>query len=206
MLNEKQIKCLLISSLGKKYQARLIGVEVPFLSGKRWADVLLITKKGELIAFEIKSDYDSLRRMSRQLEDYTRTFNQVYVILSGKFRNSEALRSLPKAVGYAFIDSRKKPIEFARQAKSRKRLSKSNLLFFLWRKDLLICRRGKKDSVEQLRTRMGRACSLTGIQKKAVNALTERYEGRYRTFLREKSDRIQEEDLNYLTKTFWGSF
>ena len=204
MLNEKQIKCMLLDFLDKKYRARMIGVEVPFLSGKRWADVLLVTKKGELIAFEIKSDRDSLRRMSRQLEDYTKTFNQVFVILSSKFRKNDAMRTLSKAIGYAFIERGR--LKFIRQAYSRRRLSKANLLFFLWKKDLSMYRRGTKDTVEKLRARMKRANSLNETKKHAVNALLGRYQNRYKTFLSEKSKRVQKEDLDYLTKTFWDTF
>lgn len=204
-LNEKRIKCLLLDSLEGKYRAKMIGVEVPFLAGQRWADLLLITGQGELIAFEIKSDHDSLRRLATQIEDYTQTFDQVRLVLSEKFKNSPLLRALPRAVGIEFVDGARRRIKCSRRARVRTRLSKRHLLFFLWEKDLAKFRRSKQDSVQEMRNRMERACTLETIKKCAVVALVGRYRGRYKTYLREKSKRVQEEDLSFLTKTSWNT-
>ena len=70
LLNEKQIKCLLIDHLLNTNVDSIIAIEVPFLSGKRWVDVLLITADRNLIVYEIKSDFDSLRKLESQLVDY----------------------------------------------------------------------------------------------------------------------------------------
>ncbi len=206
MLNEKKIKCLLLDYIMKKYQTRIVGIEIPFLSGKRWADVLIITNNGEMIAFEIKSDLDSLKRMSRQLQDYTKTFDQVYVIFSTKFKKNNLIRALPKSIGYAFINNKKLDFDFIKQAYLKQRLSKENLLFFLWKKDLTKYQTKKTDTVALLRRRMKKSQNLAIIRKLAINALIRRYKDRFKIFLKEKSKRVQEDDLDYLTKTFWGTF
>jgi hypothetical protein len=204
-LNEIRIKCLLLDHIEANYNPQAIGVEVPFMAGQRWADVLLITGNKELIAFEIKSDRDSFRRLEEQLADYTNTFNQVYLILSRKFIGSKILRRLPASVGYAFIDAQRKKLIFERRAQKRTRLSKDNLMFFLWKRDLGRFQLKPSDSVELLRERMKRSMPLSTIKKRATDALLGRYRKRYLAFRREKSIHVHAEDLNCLTKTFWGS-
>lgn len=200
------MKCLVLDFIAQRYRAKIVGVEVPFLSGRRWADLLVITESGKLIAFEIKSDRDSLRRMANQIEDYIRTFDQVHLILSEKFRKSPLLKSLPRSIGYGFIDSKKRRVDYVRPPRARSRLSKENLLYFLWRKDLSAHEKSKQEPTEDVRRRMGRALSMSRIKKLAREALVRRYAGRYRVFLREKSSRVHVEDLLCLTKASVNTF
>ncbi len=96
----KKIKAVLIDHLLKKSRS-VICVEVPFLGGKRWADIVEL-KENSLIAYEIKSELDSFTKLKEQLYDYVNTFNEVYVILSKKFIGKH--KDLPKSVGYFWVD------------------------------------------------------------------------------------------------------
>lgn len=200
-LNEKEMKCLLLDFLAEHYPAKLIGVEVPFLSGNRWADVILLSKSSQLVAFEIKSDFDSLRRLARQIDDYIKTFNRVYVVLSRKFRG--AVKILPRSVGVLLVGDSEKNVVLLREARPRVRLSKKNLSYFLWKKSLSAHARSHRDTADILRKRMLRASSLKEIRTAALNAIAHRYEERYRVFLRQKSARVQIEDLDFLTRSSW---
>ena len=105
---KKKIKAVLIDYLLKnKSHERIICAELPFLGGKRWADIVEL-KENSLIAYEIKSDLDSFTRLEGQLDDYINTFNEVYVILSKKFIGKE--KNLPKRVGYFWIDLDKEEV------------------------------------------------------------------------------------------------
>lgn len=200
-MNEKLIKCRLVDILLNKYPKGLIGIEVPFLAGKRWVDVLLINKKEELVAFEVKSKFDTLRRLEAQLTDYLRTFDRVYLVLSIQFKEHKLIATLPKGVGYAYVYNDGN-ITFIRDATNNKRLLKSNLSYFLWKRDLISFSKHKQDSVEKLRMRLSENCSLRDIHKMAVEALWERYQDRFDVFKREKSKYTHQEDLEYLTKIY----
>ncbi len=84
--NEKKIKATLIDYLLREGRGsnNIICAEVPFLGGRRWADIVEL-KENSLVAYEIKSELDSLVNLSDQLADYMDTFNEVYVVLSKKF-------------------------------------------------------------------------------------------------------------------------
>ena len=91
--NQNRIKTLLIDKIikdNKNIDDYIICSEVPFLSGKRWADLVVLTKDS-LIAYEIKSELDSLTRLSEQIKDYSKTFDKVYLVLSKKFKKIPAI-------------------------------------------------------------------------------------------------------------------
>ena len=201
ILNEKLIKCRLIDYLLQHYPVKLLGVEVPFLSGKRWVDVLLITDTNRVIAFEIKSELDTLKRINAQLKDYTKTFDQVYVIFAEKFSKIKAAKTLARNVGYGVINPQGTQIKIKRKPRTRNRLSKKNLTYFLWRKDLQKPKAARLTS-EDLRRSLEKTTSLDELHKKAINALITRYQERYALFLREKSSYTQIDELECLTKTF----
>lgn len=200
-MNEKLIKCKLIDYLLKKYPNSIVGAEVPFLAGRRWVDVLLINRKRELIAFEVKSEFDTLRRLESQLKDYLRTFDRVYIIFSTKHKNHNVISRLPKNVGYAFIDNNEK-LSFVKAAIKNKKLFKLNLSYFLWKKDMLIFRRNQSESAIKLRARLMKQKSVSDIHEMAIKALLERYLERFNIFINEKSQHTHQEDLEYLTKIY----
>jgi hypothetical protein len=60
---------------------------------------------GESIAYEIKTDYDTLKRLPKQLADYSCVFEYVYVVCSER-RSANVEKKLPAHVGiYAYRDS-----------------------------------------------------------------------------------------------------
>ena len=204
-MNEKEIKCILIDYLMKKYPNGIIAVEVPFLAGQRRVDVMLITEN-ELVAFEIKSELDSLRRLEGQLIDYQETFTQVYVILSEKFKQQHSIISLlPQNVGYGFLKTKSREICIKRNAKKRTRLSKENLSFFLWRKDLQALGRSN-DSANSLRKKFIKNNSVIMILAMAIEAIRARYEIRFNDFKKSKSKYTHLEDLEDLTTTYGEIF
>lgn len=205
MVNEKFIKCKLVDYLLKTYPVDTIGVEVPFLSGKRWVDVLLITKRKELFAFEIKSDVDTLKRFSGQIKSYGTSFSKTYVVVSKKYIHDKRLKNLPRNIGSLLVSTEGTVAE-VKKATPTKKLSKKNLAHFLWKSDLQKYVDSKADSVELLRSRLCKKNTVSQIYKQAVNSLIFRYKKRFSLFLSEKSVPTSYADLDYLTKTYGDIF
>jgi len=200
MVNAKQLKCKLIDFLLTKFTPRLIGIEVPFIATRRWVDVLLLTKNNVLIAFEIKSDHDNIKRLKGQLKDYKHSFRQVYTVLTTRFNKKEILTSIPVETGIILFDENTNHFSIERKAKNSSSLRKTNLAYFLWRKDLNKQTKKQTSSME-LRELFVRQNNLDSIYKAAILALEQRYEQRYKLFLKEKTqDKTHISDLDYLTK------
>ena len=198
--NEKKIKSVLIDYLLSKNESNnIICSEVSFLSGKRWADILEL-KEDSLVAYEIKSDLDSLRRFKEQLKDYSETFNEVYVVLSRKFKGQERL--LPPEIGYFWVDTGrdKRPLSIGRKARRRTNLKKENLSHFLWKKDISRYLKEPCENVVLMRNKFTKKNSLKYIHLLAIKALRERYEGRFELFLKEKSEKTHFSEIDVLTK------
>lgn len=63
----------------------------------------LAMMNGESKAFEIKTDYDSPKRLLKQLEDYHRIFNKVYLVVSCD-KVTEYLNIIPDYIGVLTLD------------------------------------------------------------------------------------------------------
>ncbi len=196
--NEQKIKAQLIDDLIKKNQDQsLICSEVPFLGGKRWADIVEI-KKNSLIAYEIKSDLDSLVKLREQLSDYTGTFNEIYVVLSKKFKPKHL--DLPKHIGYFLVEPGEEKIILKRKSYKKKHLSKKKLSYFLWRPDMPTHLRKYKEPMELIRNKVIKSNTIRSLQNLVIQALKKRYSDRFKLFLKEKSKRTHFSEINILTK------
>ncbi|WP_391530070.1 MmcB family DNA repair protein [Campylobacter lari] len=80
----------------------LVSSEVSLMGGKRFIDILTV-EGSQVIAYEIKSKKDNLSKLEKQLEDYLKIFDKVYVILDKKFEKK--IENIPKNVGIIIFDS-----------------------------------------------------------------------------------------------------
>lgn len=191
-MDEKVFKISLLKHILSQNNYKLICTEIPFLSLGRFVDVLQITQENELIAYEIKSDKDTLKRLDGQLDDYCQTFNKVYVIMSDKFKNHA--KALPKNVGYGFIKNGE--IIIQREAKSKKRLSKWNLSMFLWRRDLRKYQQEKNQCVGETRAYYIEQKKQDEIKDDAIEALLGRYDDVFDKFMQNKHCPLNADDLD----------
>lgn len=76
-----------------------------FRTGKSKADLVILN--GTATAYEIKSERDTLARLTSQIENYQRVFARIYVIASD-FQFDEVLATLPAEVGVMCLSSRLK--------------------------------------------------------------------------------------------------
>ena len=192
-LNANQVKTILIDFIyEKKGKDNIICSEVPFLGGKRWADILSI-EKNKITAYEIKSELDSLKGLKAQLKDYQNTFDKVYLVLSEKFKIPS---DISKNIGIIQIaDGRVRKIK---TAKTNKKLKKDNLTSFLWGRDLKQ-HISQKGEVKALRTLFKRNYNIKEIKKIAISCLKWRYIERFKAFNFDRYEQTNENDLVVLT-------
>ena len=201
-MNEKILKLRLIDYILKtKYpKCKLIGVEVPFVSMKRRVDVLVITGNLELIAFEIKSDLDSLKRLRGQVKDYQKTFDKLYIVTSAKYKNIHSSTYIGDSIGFIYING---DIAEKKKAKIAPQLDKYSLARFLLKEDLIKLGYDRNKTVEYLRKELIKDVKTTqAVRKLALNSLLNRYSKRFELFKKYKESNTSLSDLDYLTKNF----
>ncbi|RDU63553.1 MmcB family DNA repair protein [Helicobacter sp. MIT 14-3879] len=109
---EEKMRFLLLKQILQKSPLDLAAIEVSLMQGKRKAD-LLIAKKNELIAYEIKSCKDNLAKLNGQISDYLKIFDKVYVVLDIKFKKD--IISIPEQVGIILFDSKSSKFKILRK-------------------------------------------------------------------------------------------
>lgn len=99
----EQLKCRIIDYLLQKHPDMIIGNEIIFGSSRNAVDLLAITGN-QLIAIEIKSQNDNLKRLSRQLEEYLKVYDKIIVFCS-QDKIDETLRLIKdKPIGLCCIN------------------------------------------------------------------------------------------------------
>lgn len=189
----------LIERVCNTQRQAIIAAEVPFLSGKRWADILLIHPK-YLHAFEIKSDSDTLSRLPGQIKDINQTFERSSIVVSKKYFE-KVLSYSPESTGIILFDGDKRTIKIVRKALPRKNIKKSNLVQFIWRAEaaLLIKKMGINapaniDSASARRLLLKKS-SFENINRFARESLIQRYKLRFERFMHEKGRKTSADDL-----------
>ncbi|GAQ19554.1 hypothetical protein OPHB3_3523 [Oceanobacillus picturae] len=84
-LDDKEIRTTLISRL-RGYKNCKVFEEVTVPSGKARADIVSVN--GHVVAYEIKSDFDSIRRLESQITEYDKNFEMNYIVVGAKYANS----------------------------------------------------------------------------------------------------------------------
>lgn len=86
-MGEKEIKALVLSSLLCKGQidlSSLVFSEMSLARNVRRVDLGFV-QRGQMVAIEVKSEKDSLLRLSGQVEEYLKYFDRVVVVVAPKF-------------------------------------------------------------------------------------------------------------------------
>lgn len=192
------IKSELIDCLLQRKEYDIIISELPFLGCTRLADLVAVSQN-MTIAFEIKSEKDSLQYLTEQLEDYRQVFNLVYIVIAEKFYQNIQIKKLPKSIGIIRV-SLKGKLSLKRKAIIRKNLNKNALLSLLWKKDMQkLTKLSKKQDLNQLRSFIIKNCSTSKIQYEAIQALLNRYQESYKMFLQDRGQYTSLEDLRTIT-------
>jgi len=190
MLREHDIKMALIVRLHQKGlldNAVLIN-EMVVAKWSRRADLALAN--GTLQAFEIKSDYDSLKRLDGQLETFNSRFEKVTVVCAPKF-TVEVLSRVSHETEVLEVSKNNDSIIFKviQRGKTRNIKDKKILIGFLLKKEiqLLLRNNGLPHAVNLAREELESEClklSVSSIRSFVLDTLKNRYQ--------ETSDKIKE--------------
>lgn len=107
-LNDKDIRKIVLEHV-RKFKDVKVREEYTTYSGKSRADIVAINS--HINAFEIKSDYDSLNRLSSQVKEYDRNFEKNYIVVGNKYID-RAINCVPRHWGIVHVYKRNNNIVF----------------------------------------------------------------------------------------------
>lgn len=104
---------LLNEKLLKKYSLNTITVLNEFKIGNSIADFVLLN--GEARIFEIKTDLDGFEKLEKQIEDYQKFANKVFVVASSKNANKLVEKYAESCIGVVALteDNKLKTVKYA---------------------------------------------------------------------------------------------
>lgn len=196
LIKTKVIRWLLDGNLNFNKSKDTIATEVLFSVNRRKADLLILSNGTHTI--EIKSEWDDLRKLKVQLEDYCKTFDRVSVIATKKYL-PKTKKLLSRNTGLILFDNDK--FSIVRKAQLNRKLDKQSLLMFLPKIELLnLCslKNIRKLSTDEVRSKLKRQLPTNKIRKSALFFLKKRYNQLFRFLLRDTDGKILWDDLRGL--------
>jgi hypothetical protein len=133
-LNDKIIRAALVAKLNADDPGAVVLHELPLSRGERRADLAHVN--GMLAGFEIKSQRDSLARMSGQAEAYAEVFERMTAVIAschlGRLRDH-----IPSNWGIWVADQEAERLTFREIRKSRRNTQQKNraLVRLLWKEE-----------------------------------------------------------------------
>lgn len=195
--SENDIRLIVLEYLMKEYEGvdHVLAVEARYAEKKRRADLLALTM--ETHAFEIKSDFDTTKRLRAQLDDYRKTFDYVSVVTTDRHMRS-VKEQLGKNVGLINVSDGN--VQVLRTANLNKKLAKQNLLAMCSKPSLaqLLGRSVSSASLEEFKKAAERNVRVDELRRLAISELHRRFKHRYRDFRSEVSFPLRESDLKSL--------
>lgn len=195
--NEITIKSNFINNMLLKSKNHITIFELN--SGKSRLDLCKIN--GTSVAFEIKTDLDSLHRLDKQLCDYMSLFEKVYVICSEKRCNSIE-KNIPDECGiysYKVTKNGKYIFKEYKKAKMSKIINEKQQLEVLTKKELEAIVNKKLQSKDEFIDYILKNKTKNKINLIFKNCLKAKYKKQW-TFLESKQNNIYEIDYQWFFK------
>lgn len=129
-VDEREMRRILLERLNS-YKDCYLYEEFTVPSGKARADIIAVN--GHVSAYEIKSDFDSLKRLETQIPEYDMTFEMNYLV-TGKKYIEESQKIVPDYWGLILIEKSengKTSINFLRRARLNPNLNFENFVGLL---------------------------------------------------------------------------
>jgi hypothetical protein len=206
LLDERSIKAAVIDRLfdsGMLNDAVLIN-EMVYANWTRRAD--LAVANGHLHAFEIKSDFDSLRRLEGQIEIYLERFDKLTLVVSPKFLDV-VLASTPSrvAVWSVFEENGCTKIQVIRTGRKAKVQNRLVLIDYLLRDELYHFLVSRKVTVRRSDSRsyligLAETQPVAKLRAYVLEALKVRYQKSYSSFVALRKESTSPTDLVALRK------
>lgn len=205
---EKNIKALVLNHIFSKHwldKDPLVINELSLDGSERRVDLAIISKD-KLIAFEIKSEVDSLERLEGQVEKYLKYFDKVIIVAASKHVDAVREMTQPNIEVWGFSNGK---IKIIRRGSFRKICNKLNYLDLLIKEDLLRlsklislnCKGMTKFSLRNLLNTEGKRISFFEMKNFIIQVMTARYSLTSNLFckvMREKGA-IEEGDIKLLS-------
>lgn len=129
-VDEREMRSILLNRLSS-YKDCFLYEEFTVPSGRARADIVAVN--GHVSAYEIKSDFDSLKRLETQIPEYDLIFEMNYIVTGQKFID-ECLNIVPEYWGVILIKKNEKGkifINFLRRAKINPNITFENFIGLL---------------------------------------------------------------------------
>lgn len=196
MLDANQIKIRIIDHLINTEMNEVIATEVSFYQGYRKADLIALSNDAAT-AYEIKSDKDSLVRLSEQLDDYNSTFTFCYLVTTSKHLKN-ARKLTPQRVGIILVDDQ--DVRIIRSAKENKRLSKHSLVMALSATNIRALTKEKCEETDTYNRRIfaEKVVRLDILKQSFYETLFNKYYYKYSNFMLDRGSKTTLTDLYYL--------
>lgn len=136
LLNDAGVRNLLIDELQSLYkhdpETRIIN-ELGINNGESRVDVAVVN--GIIHGYEIKSDFDTLDRLPRQMDYYNKLFQRMTIVVSRKYYH-QVCDLVPIWWGVKVISADGTRLIEKRKGRKQSSQDKDYLLRLLWKKDL----------------------------------------------------------------------
>lgn len=167
---------------------------------KRRVD-LVVFQDDKIIALEIKSENDSLRRLAGQVSDYLEYFDKVIIVSSTKHLK-EVCSVIPPKVGVWEMDDTKEKIRRVRVGRLEK-VKDAGVYFSMMKADELRKLARKNNIGTRMMRRSELLDALSGLslyetKVAAIEAVKERYRMTSEMFWRHMSFPLSETDVDFL--------
>ena len=162
----------------------LLVEEMEICSGKARADMAIISK--QLIGVEIKGSKDTLRRLPNQIDQYSRCFDQVVLVVHESHAN-KAIQLVPNWWGIVVNsdEKNKMPYSIKRRPELNDNFELESFLMLLWKPELeVLCskllnwRPAQRNSKQNLRERLISNAINSQLKEAALGMLRIRKEWR----------------------------
>ena len=199
--SEIALRLALVSRLKQTFEnaGAVFAAEARYGSEDRRADFLVLSNEAH--AFEIKSDFDSLSRLSRQISDYSASFDYVSVVTTK--RHMSKVRSLvPRKIGLLlYADGELSPI---RAASKNLRLSKIHLAGGCSKKVLksVVSLVRATDNVGSVKEIAAKNLKVSDLRELFHSELMRRYASTSDCFMRDTDGQLHAEDLLLLRRAY----
>lgn len=200
--NELDMQLILLEYIANEYKGidHYVALEARYSLNDRRADVLVVIENKYTHAYEIKSDIDSLDRLTNQLFDYRHTFDFVTVVTTSKYEK-KTKNILNKKDGLLILDNNevnkiKAPIQ-------NNKIYKRNLIT-MCSKPVLLTALGSSSGGKDYDDVYGLSekwLKLEDLRNITFKELERRFKSRYQTFIDEARIPYRDEDLFYLKPT-----
>lgn len=154
-ISERQLRTALCQRLsdGLADDAQLME-ELGIEHGGARIDVAVVN--GELVGYEIKSDYDSLDRLANQMRAYNRVFDELTIVTTAKFAD-QAQRLLPPWWGIweATVEDAAVALAVSRAPSQNPEQDALSLLSLLWRDEAIALLRERNGA--RVKSKLNRA-------------------------------------------------